>query len=499
MDKIKEIQITDKIKKIVDKEEELEKKIKQAEGMLSGLILKNPDILTEYTINKKILSEDALFYIGIVERLYSKGIECVDEVHFVSEVEELGLKEKYDILGGYNTIKELKNIIEIQNSDGIFDDWTKWNLIKEYYEEKGILNIVKHWDKLNKMTSSQLVDYIEYQTNDVDIKVANDIEFETLDLTDKEINDIKSGANMGVNFGKHCPLLNYMTMGLPKGDLTMFASYTNGGKSSFVMNNIIIPIAEQRKKVAIISNEQQSMVYKLLLQIYVLTEKLDYWSLTRKKLKSGQWSKKDEEMIEKARKIIATDYAPYITFAKVYDYDIGKVKRVAKKLSKTGLEVLIYDTMKYSGETESTWLSLLNDSKALFQVCSKENVAGVVTFQLAQAYKNRIRVLDTDCLSNGKQVAEVFSEMIGFRDIWEDEFDEETYDIKPYRLKKDSNGRYTNEKEYITLDKDKKYKIFFHFKTRNDEVGNALIYEFKGHLNKWYEVGRCTPHQKNRY
>lgn len=499
MDKVKEIEVADKIKKIVDKELELEKKIKQAEGMLSGLVLKDPDILTEYTINKKILSEDALFYIGMVERLYSKGIECVDEVHFASEVEELGLKEKYDILGGYNTIKELKNIIEVQNSDAIFDDWTKWNLVKEYYEKKGILDIAKHWDKLNKMTSSQLVDYIEYQTNDVDIKISSDIEFETLDLTDKEINNIKSGANMGVNFGKHCPLLNYMTMGLPKGDLTMFASYTNGGKSSFVTNNIIIPIAEQKKKVAIISNEQQCMVYKLLLQIYVLTERLDYWSLTRKKIKSGQWSSKDDEMIKKAREIIATDYSPYITFAKVYDYDIGKVKRVAKKLSKTGLEVLIYDTMKYSGETESTWLSLLNDSKELFQVCSKENVAGVVTFQLAQAYKNRIRVLDTDCLSNGKQVAEVFSEMIGFRDIWEDEFNDETYDIKPYKLKKDKNGKFTNEKEYIQLDKEKKYKIFFHFKTRNDEVGNALLYEFKGHLNKWYEIGRCTPHQKNRY
>jgi hypothetical protein len=68
----------------------------------------------------------------------------------------------------------------------------------------------------------------------------------------------------------------------------MVTSYTNGGKSSYVTNNMIIPIAEQKIKTCIISNEQKSIVYKLLLLTYVLTEKLDYWNLTRKKLKSGK-------------------------------------------------------------------------------------------------------------------------------------------------------------------------------------------------------------------
>ena len=349
------------------------------------------------------------------------------------------------------------------------------------------------------MNSSQVPYFIEYLVNDTDIDVCTDIEFEDLDLTDKEIADIKQGLNMGIQYGKHSPILNYLSMGLPKADLTMFSSFTNGGKSSFTMNNIIIPIAEQKKKITIVANEQQCIVYKLLLQTYVLTERLNYWSLTRKKFKGGKWSEEDDNKVAEARQLITKEYSPYITFVKLYDYDMKKVQKIAKKQVKRGCEVLVYDTMKYSGEDDSAWMSLLQDSKAIFQICSKNNLAGVITFQLAPSLKNKLRTLDESALANGKQVAEVFSEMFAFRDIWDDEYEGEPFDIKPYKLKKDANGKFTNEKQSIPLDKSKKYKIFFHFKTRNDEVGNAVLYEFIGHQNKWVEKGYCHPHQKNRF
>lgn len=476
----------------------LKEKLTVAEGQLVGLILKDPSLLHDYDINKKNLSEDGLFYIGIIDKLLEKGIEVIDEVSFTTEVHTLGLESIYEKNGGYNTIKELSGIINVKNSDGIIDNWMKWLLAKKY-SEKGVLDIKMHWDKIALMNSNQMVSFLEYQINDIDLNVCTDIDIENLNLTDEEIEEIVSGANLGINYGKHSPALNYMTMGLPKGDLTMFASYTNGGKSSYVMNNIIIPTAEQGIKSCIIANEQRSIVFKLLLQTYVLTERLNYWKIDRKKLKSGKWTEEDRKMIEEARKIIKEEYAPYIQFIKLFTYDMTTVKKIVKKLSKRGLEFLVYDTMKFNGEDESTWMSLLNDSKDLFQICSKENLAGVVTFQLAPHGKNKIRCLDVDCLANGRQVAEVFSEMVAWRDLFEDEYEGQPCDIKPYRLKKDENGKFTNQHEKVVLDKNKKYKIFFLFKTRNDEAGSALVYEFKGYQNKWIEVARCNPHQKNRY
>ena len=475
--------------------EELDKNILKAEGMLTGLILSNPDVILDYNINYKLLSEDALFYMGVTNKLLEKGINVVDEVSFSSQVNELGLEDKYKKLGSFKTIKELKDVIDTRNADAIVENFTKWNLVRKY-KEKGILDLEKHWDKINKITSQQVIDYIEYQLNDIDINVGGEITKEDLNLTDKEVEDIISGAYMGVDYSKHCPLLNYLTMGLPKSDLTMFASYTNGGKSSFVTNSIIIPIAESKTKVAIVSNEQKSIVYKLLLLTYVLTDKLNYWKINRKKIKSGQWNEEDKKYIKKAREIIKEEYAPYIEFDKIYDYDMKKVSKIARKFSKVGGEVLIYDTMKFSGEDESTWMALLQDSKDLFQIVSKYNLAGVVTFQLAIRSKNKKRIIDESVLSNGTQTSEVFSEMIGFRDVWSDEFNGETSDIKPYKI-----DYKTKKKTEVTITPDDghKYKIFFHFKTRNDSVGSQILYRFDGYQNKWTEYAFCNVCGKDRY
>lgn len=476
----------------------LSDKLERAEGMLVGLILKEPTLMYEYNINKKLFSEMGLFYVGMADRLLSKGIEVVDEISFISEIEEMPdrIKEVFSESGGWNTIKSMKDSAVIRNADAIYDEFNKWKLI-EAYSDKGILDLEVHWDKLVKMTSQNVVDYIEYQINDIDISVGTDLIVEDLNFTDKEIEDTQNGSNIGIQFNKHSPLLNNLMLGLPTSDLTMFASYSGGGKSSYIMNNVIIPIAESKTKVVIVSNEMKSITYKQLLMTYVLTEKLNYWTLTRKKFKTGVWNEEDKKMINKARKIIAEEYTPYISFVKMYDYDLNKVTKIAKRENKKGAKVLVYDTMKYSGDGDNVWMSLIEDSKILFQIVSKLDMAGVVSFQLAPVTKNKTRIVDETCLSNAKQVKEVFSEMVGWRDLWSDEFEGETYDIKPYKIIKGKDGKYT--KEYQTLDSDKKYKIFFHFKTRNDEVGTAIVYEFQGYQNKWIEKYLCTVSDKNRY
>ena len=480
----------------MSKAEELAKELNKANGLLTGLVLKKLDTLIDYNINLKLLSEESKFYIGVANQLIQKGVEVVDEVSFSGVVESFGLKETYERYGGWQTVKNLKAIVDERNADSIVDNFNKYNLVK-LYSDKGILDLEKHYAKVEKMTSSQVADYIEYQIQDIDININTDLIEEDLNFTDQEIQDILDGTDLGIQFNKFSPILNNLMLGLPLSDMTMFASYSGGGKSSYITNNVIIPVAEQGIKVCVVSNEMKSKAYKLLLQAYVLTERLNYWKLTRKKFKMGQWSDEDKEMVEKARKIIKEEYAPYITFVKMYDYDMSKVNKIAKKEAKKGMKLLVYDTMKYSGDGENTWMSLVEDSKQLFQITSKLNIATVVSFQLSPSTKNRIRILDEWCLSNAKQVKEVFSEMVAFRDVWSDEFAGEDCDIKPYKLVKGTDGKYRQEP--IVLDKDKHYKIFFHFKSRNDEVGTALVYENLGYANKWREIGYCKLKDKNRY
>lgn len=476
----------------------LTEQLELSEGNLIGCMWKNPEFYAEYSLNKNELSDDGLFYYGLGEILFKLNHTTFDKMAVYSVIMDNDvLKTSWEVRGGYNTIDEMLSTVDINNIDAYYDAYNKYTLLKKLYD-KGF-NIEREFDKFKKMNTQQIYDYMEYQLNSITIDTVSSLEFEDLNITDKEVEEMLSGEEVGISYAKHSPLLNYLTMGLPKGDLTMVGSYTNGGKSSYLTANMIIPIAEQKKKCCLVSNEQRSIVYKRLLMEYVLTERLNCYSIPRKKLKSGKLTDDEMKLFNRAREIIKEEYAPYITFIKMYDYDMGKVKKIVKKLSKVGLEVLIYDTMKYGGEDDSVWLSLLQDSKDLFQICSKENVAGLVSLQLALHTKNKVRFLDESTLANGKQIAEVFSEIVLFRDIWDDEYNGEPFDIKPFRFIKDANGKFTNIKEEIILDKDKKYKVFFLSKTRNDENNVAILYEYQGHINRWKEIAKCTPSQKNRY
>lgn len=472
--------------------EKLTHKLNVYQGNIIGCLWKNPELYSDSNISKKDLNPDGLLYYSLGERLYSLKHDVFDEVSVYSVVEgNAALKKLWEERGGYKTIKELMSIVDENNYDSYIDSFAKYTILKRLLD-KGF-NIDKEWDKFEQMTAQDVLDYYEYMISDIGVVTNSDFEFENLTLTDAEIKDIEDGIFMGLNYGEHSPILNYCTMGLPRGELTMVGSFVNGGKSSFLVSNMVIPVANQGIKVHIISNEQRSIVFKFLLCVYVLTSEFGYFKITRKKLKSGQWTDEDRDMIKKAQGIIEDKYKDSITFTKLYDYDSNKVKKIIKRQAKRGYELFIFDVLKPTSMTDGqAWQSVIEDSKSLFQIASKENIALVVSYQLALAQINK-RYLDLSCLANAKQVSEVFSEMVLFRSIFSDEYTGEKFDIKAYKHLKDPiTGKYTSAKELITLDRDKDYKIFFLSKTRNENSGVCLLYEFDGDYNKWKEVGRCT-------
>ena len=66
-------------------------------------------------------------------------------------------------------------------------------------------------------------------------------------------------------------------------------------------------------------------------------------------------------------------------------------------------------------------------------------------------------------------IKEVLSELIMMRALWNDEYTGQKYDCKPYKWNK--NGK---EKEMLSLDPEKKYRVAFVNKTRNDEGGKEI-------------------------
>ncbi len=421
--------------------------------------------------------------------MYDQGFKSFDNVTIYTFLENKPtVKKHFDKLGGYATISELCSLVNPENVDAYYDKIAKMNTLMTLHD-KGF-NVIANISKFSKMTNQDVYDYYDYILNSVSIKNTHDIEIETLEIDDKFLEECNNGTAQGISYGAHCPILNYLTLGTPLGDLYMFGGYSGTGKSSFTFENMIIPMTDNGVKCAVISNEQRSKDFKQLLLVHILTSELNYWGLTRKKLKIGKFTDEQWAMLHKAKGISKKKYSS-INFVKLFDNDMSKVQRIIKKLARLGYQVFMFDTMKSEDEIdESMWQQLVTQSRKLFQLASKENISLICTYQLALHTLNK-RYLDASCLSNAKQIKEVFSEMVYVRRLWDDEFPGEKFDVKPYQLTKDQSGKYTNIRKHIPLDKEKKYIVAFLDKTRNDDDKIQVLYEFNGQFNRWKEVGFC--------
>lgn len=456
---------------------------------------KDPDLYDDYKfVNEKkddtLKSEDSQFYFNLGKALYNAGFRKFDNITvygFLQNKPEV--KETFDNYGGYREVENLKQLVNVENVDAYFDKIAKLNTLNSLC--KLTFDSFEDVSKFDKMSSQQVYDYFEYKLSDISIESTHDVEEESLVIDDEFIEECNTGDAVGISYAKNCPIMNYLTLGVPLGEMFMIAGHSGVGKSSFVFENMVLPMAEEGVKVAIVSNEMRSKDYKIMLLSHILTKELNYWGLTRKQIKMGHFTNEQREMLNKAKKISQEKYSS-LGFIKLFDNDIGKVLKYIKKKSKRGYQIFVWDTMKSDDSLdEKMFLQLLINSRKVFQLASKENIAIIPTYQLALYTVNQ-RYLDASCLANGKQIKEVFSEMIYMRQLWQDEYTGEKYDCKAYQLQKNEDGKYTKVKRMIELDKDKKYIVAFLDKTRNDEDKQQVLYEVNGRFNSWKEIGYCN-------
>ena len=268
---------------------------------------KQPDLYSDYSsINENndetIKTEDGIFYYSLGKQLYKQGFKAFDNVSVYTFLEDKPtVKKHFDKLGGYKTVEELRSLVDVENTDAYFDQIAKMNTLMMLHD-KGF-NVLSNVKKLMKMTNQEVYDYYDYLLNSISLNTGHDSVIEDLVIDQAYIDKCDAGEEMGLNYGKVCHILNYLTMGLPLGEMTMLGGFSGVGKSSMVFECIVLPLVEQGVKVAIISNEQRIHSFQQLLLVHILTQDLDYWELTRKKLKTGHFTDSQKEMLELARQI----------------------------------------------------------------------------------------------------------------------------------------------------------------------------------------------------
>lgn len=456
---------------------------------------KDPDLYDDFKfVNDKndetLRNEDAQFYFNLGKALYNAGFRKFDNITVYNFLQNKpNIKETFNNYGGYREVENLKQLVNVENIDAYFDKIAKLNTLDSLC--RLTFDSFDDISKFDKMSSQQVYDYFEYKLNDISIASTHDVEEESLVIDDDFIEECNTGDAVGISYAKNCPIMNYLTLGVPLGEMFMIAGHSGVGKSSFVFENMVLPMTEEGVKVSIVSNEMRSKDYKIMLLAHILTKELNYWGLTRKQIKIGHFTNEQREMLNKAKEISQNKYSN-LGFIKLFDNDISKVLKYIKKKSKRGYQIFIWDTMKSDDSLdEKMFLQLLINSRKVFQLASKENIAIIPTYQLALYTVNQ-RYLDASCLANGKQIKEVFSEMVYMRQLWQDEYTGEKYDCKVYQLQKNEEGKYTKIKKMIELDKDKKYIVAFLDKTRNDEDKQQILYEVNGRFNSWKEIGYCS-------
>lgn len=447
---------------------------------------KNPSLYDDYKdiSDNTLITPDAKFYYLLGKALREQGLNTFDNLSvdtFLST--KPAIKKKYDDYGGWKEVEELKNLTQEENVISYFDQINKNNYL---------CNVCEKYDKtfenvaaLKKLSSDEV--YMVFDTINTSSSLVNNRETEisNLVISDTDIESYNRGEAVGISYAKAFPLLNYTTLGLPRGDITLVTGHSGAGKTSFVFR-MLLAITTNGEPTAVISNEMQITAYKHLLLSHVLTEELDYYKLTRKKLKQGHWADEELAKIKEAQKIVNEKYGDKMFFVKLFDNNSNIVLREMKRLNrKYGVKVFCWDTYKADDTmTDKMWQELLMGSRRVFNLVAKENWSLVCTFQLA-LYTTNQRYLDAGCLSNSKQIKEVVSEHIMLRKLWWDEYPGEKYDCKPYKL---SNGQRTE----IQLDKEKLYIVAFIDKTRNDDNAKCILFKWDSVWNKWTELGYCT-------
>lgn len=457
----------------------------------------DPDLFEDYkevNVGKDttLKTDDAIFYWQLGMSMHLQGIQKIDAISidaFLANKDDI--RTKYEQFGGYRTVEELTGMIDSENADGYYDQINRMNALSIFANKTE--ELFSDVNRFNNSTDDEIYDMFDLLGNSVAVNSVKGVEVENLTIDDAFIKSCTDREEMGLPY-KSCPLLNYTTLGLPLGDVYMLAAHSGVGKSSFVFENMVLYLAGIGEPVVVFSNEMDSNAYKHLLLIHILTKDLNYWKLTRKKLKQGEFTEEDLGMIDQAKQISEDKYSN-IKFVKLFNNNTSILMRFIKKYARQGCRCFIWDTFKsddISDGNKEEWLQLLKNSRRVFNLISKLHVSLVMTFQLA-LYTTNQRYLDASCLAGSKQVKEVLSELIMMRYLWSDERNGEKNDCKAYHWDIEKK-----EKEMIQLDPDKKYLVVFVNKTRNDDAQHQILYQWDSHYNKFKEIGFCDIRNDHR-
>jgi len=458
--------------------EELLDKREQIECSFIFTFYKDMSLLPDYSMTvingEDIITEDGQFYYGLILGLSKAGYQVADSMSIHTYLEDKkSIKDKFEERGGFSTVKDITDIINVNNLDGNYDELVKNNMLIRLYENG--FDVLKDLDKFKEMSSEQVYNYFEYKLADIATNKVSKIEAE--DLTqgyDKYIKSWDEGESIGFKIGSK--MLNYQLLGVHKKNLLLHLAGIGSGKTSSAISWYILPAIEQQD-VVIIANEQSVSEWRQMILSTVLFNKIGgIKGFDRHKMMVGKYTDEQKDKLKEAAQWLK-EQPGKIIFIETQDYSTANIKKIIGRYSALGCSLYIVDTLKPQNDaSEKAWGEFSEAAKELFIQAKKHDVAIIATAQLSPDAMSR-RYLDLTCIAKGRAIAETATQVVMFRQLTADEREK----VKGFNY----DGKI---KKIVDLDKDKDYIMLFIPKNRFGQVTPQILMERNMNFNSYKDV-----------
>lgn len=215
--------------------ERIEKGRVQIEASFVFCLWKDPQRYDDFKgvnegTDKTLICEDAIFYFRIGRNIRKQGFQTIDNITVDTYLSDKPkLRAQFEELNGWRTCKEMLGLVDSENTDSYFDQIKKMNSLKilaTRYDD-----LLSNPEKFDTYSNEEVYEAFEFLNNSVALTTGHDSKVESLVVDEEYIQDCNAGMDVGLSYAAGAPLLNYLTLGAPIGDMYLFAGHSGIGKA----------------------------------------------------------------------------------------------------------------------------------------------------------------------------------------------------------------------------------------------------------------------------
>ena len=213
--------------------ERIEANREQTEASFIFCLWKDPQRYDDYkNINegtdKTLICEEQVFYFMVGRGIRRQGFSNIDNITLDTYLaDKPTLRRHYEELNGWRACKAMMDLVDPENTDSYYNQIAKMNTLKilaTKYDE-----LLSHPERFDDATNEEVYSTFELLNNSVALTTGNDSKIENLVVDERYIQQCNAGMDQGISYAAGAPLLNYLKLGAPVGDMFLFAGQSVAG------------------------------------------------------------------------------------------------------------------------------------------------------------------------------------------------------------------------------------------------------------------------------